>query len=377
MRNFITFIIALTLAYPAFGFDQFEEEAKFIYQRLTGKFLKQGGSTYNEMVALLKKGQKLQAAELATQEPSFIAATVRYWGAMMLSNDSDPLLLLNDGLAMVMGSVRDNQDARELLIGDYAYGRDPRLGAGRPRTDNNDIYLSLETQSKDISSLLYRYEPQWNIANALEASGILTTRWWASVNYSAGTNRRAIPAIFASFLCKSTPEAWKKHNLPTYRIRQDISRFPPGGAAVFQTECRTCHSIMDGLSGAFAKINFENDVIRWSSKVYPKYFHGEETYPEGYVTTDNSWINFLTESNNEVYGWPGQMTGSGILELGEMVANSKLYSECLVKRTFQTICRKEYNLNDAVIKTMAGSFRANGYKLKDLFTQVVSNENCK
>ncbi|MEK6580281.1 MAG: hypothetical protein AABZ55_13735 [Bdellovibrionota bacterium] len=176
-------------------------------------------------------------------------------------------------------------------------------------------------------------------------------------------------------MCESVDQ-WKRPNLPTSRIRQDIDRFPSGDAHQFQTFCRNCHGAMDGLAGAFSKITFENEKITWLSEVAPKYLIHSEFYPDGYVTVDESWINFLTGEGQSYYGWKSATQGLGIKNLGDMFAQSEQFARCMVKRTVKTVCKKDLDVQNKIIKELAAEFSSNGYKLRDLFIAVAIGNVC-
>lgn len=359
-----------------FAFDDAENQARFIFQRLNGKILKSGTPIYNQMVDLVRKGQTKDAALLATKEAGFVGSSVRHWAAQMLTKDADPSILLSDSLALLMGSVRDNLDARLILTGNYIYAADPRLNFGRPTPYSSELYTRLETQYRELDRVLYGMSPQWDLAAAREVAGIFTTRYWAQMNYNAGTNRHAVTNAFESFLCLPQ-DKWKRPNLPTTRIRQDIDRFPLGDARTFQTECRTCHSSMDGFAGAFAKIDFRANRVEWDVAVTPKYFNHADQYPDGFVTKDSSFVNYLYDDPQNIFGWGPMMQGQGIAEFAKMMSDSRVFADCMVKRTIRTICRSEVALTNSWVQEVSAQMRTNGYKLKDLFVNVVTHPKCK
>jgi len=360
----------------AHAFDGVEQEARFIYQRLSGRTLRAGTPVYNQMVDLIRKNQRRDAALLATQASGFVGGVVRHWGAQLLTNESNPSLALNDSLAMLMGAVRDNLDARLLLTGNFIYGADPRLNYDLPTTEDNLTFMRLESQYRELDRVLYYYEPQWKFSSINEVAGMLTTRYWSSANYSAGTNRRAVVNTFQSFLCLPIA-TWKRPNLPTFRIRQDIDRFPQGDARVFQTECRTCHASMDAFAGAFAGFDFTNESISWTKEVNPKYLIHSDVYPDGYVTHDKSWLNLLHDDPQDMFGWGPMVKGYGISEFGKMLSESRVFGDCMVKRTIKTLCRTDLAVNAPLVQELSKSFRSEGYKLKDLFAKVVIQPECR
>ena len=376
-RNLIVYgLFCVSISAIADSQSNAQYDASFVFQRITGKPLNKKHPKYQQFLQLAQTGNLKEIARIASDEPSFVAATVRQWGSLYLSSGKVPNLALNDALATLIGSVRDNMDARLLLTGDYLYGADPRLGLGQPVVSSNTLYERIEEQKKDLKSLLFKHSPQWNVASIDIAAGLLTTRGWAEKNYSAGTNRRAVQDAFEVFLCK--PIAfWKTPFLPPFRIRQDIDRAPSGDASTFQKECRSCHAPMDALAGAFSRVDFKSGGFVTSREPVAKYFQHPEMYPEGYVTTDDTWINFLTEGKNAVFGWNSDTEGTGLLAFGEMVARSSAFSACLATRVFQQVCGETLDMHDPFIRVVADDFEKNGYLLKDLFIDIVTRKKCR
>ncbi len=375
---FVVTLMVATLANNQHSFAQLQPDpflvSKKIYQTLTGKFLQKNTPIADQLTNLIAAGDYLSAARLAAQDPSFTGGVVRSWAANLLTLNQDPLLGLNDSLALMIGSVRDNLNAKMLLAGNYTYGLSPKLSFGRPKTNTNDGYDFLDQDFREVKSSLYKYEPQWDVDVAQDSAGVLTTRYWASVNYSAGTNRRVIPNMVEIFLCKPK-ESWKRPNLPTSRIRQDIDRFPTGNAQVFQTECRTCHSIMDGMAGAFAKINYDNNSIIWSRDVMPKYTLHPEVYNDGFVTKDSSWVNYIVDQNGE-WGWKTVRSGMGIRELGQTLADTEAFPNCMVKTVAKAICKKDIVDRSNETMRLVKQWKESGLGLNDLFIQIAVSPTC-
>ena len=98
------------------------------------------------------------------------------------------------------------------------------------------------------------------------------------------------------------------------RIRQDVSRSPGGDSRLFLNNCIGCHNGMDPLAGAFAYYNFNEDTgsIEYTANiVQPKYFNNDVNFPFGYRTTDDSWLNYWREGQNQFFGWDPGLPGSG------------------------------------------------------------------
>ena len=72
--------------------------------------------------------------------------------------------------------------------------------------------------------------------------------------------------LFREFLC--VPIAgWADSTGPDNRIGQDVDRYPGGDHSKFLTNCRGCHSNMDGLRTAFAKVHFNNNFVKHANVV--------------------------------------------------------------------------------------------------------------
>lgn len=352
------------------------DQARSIYRRLSGRPLTSRDARYNQFVEWVRTGRKRDVAVAATEDPGFAGSIVRQWGSLLLTVQKNPNLQLNDTLATLIGSVRDNLDARTLLTANHIYGADPRLGLPRPNSSSTTVYEMLEQSGRDLKAVLRQMTPQWNSTLLPQTSGVLTTRWWGEQYYSAGTNRRAVVGALETFLCKPI-ENWKTPYLPTDRIRRDIDRAPSGDARIFQNECRSCHGAMDGLAGAFAHFNYDAGLL-FTTRVQEKYLQNPEIYPEGYVTNDDSWVNFLTTGQNASFGWRGELEGRGIQAFGQMLANSGAFSACMAKRALQAVCNSQRALQDPVVQQLATEFEnQDQYRLKDLFIRAALSTDCQ
>jgi len=159
------------------------------------------------------------------------------------------------------------------------------------------------------------------------------------------------------------------------RIRQDVSRSPGGDSRLFLNNCIGCHNGMDPLAGAFAYYNFNPDTgsIEYTpGTVQRKYFNNDVNFPYGYRTTDDSWMNYWREGQNQFLGWdpglPG--AGNGARSLGDELGNSEAFASCQVRKVFQAVCLREPE--DAAdrqqVQQMVASFKA-GYRMKQTFAE--------
>jgi len=253
-----------------------------------------------------------------------------------------------------------------------------------------------------------------------ETAGLLTSRAWMQAHAVAGTNRRLVEFTFKEFLC--TPiEKWSDTTGSDAFIGRDIDRFPAGSHTKFTNNCRSCHTRMDPLRGAFAYFTFGNNMIKHSfvvdriaadqredaqgnenkmatglqpgdpaltqlpslgsvAFVTKKMNHNQNVFPGGRVITDNSFENSALDPWGQAYfGWRGPTKGKGVKEFGAMVANSEQFSRCMARRVFASVCKREpQSFDDKVIKESAKEFADanNGYKLDYLFKKIVTTPNC-
>ncbi|MCB0393498.1 MAG: hypothetical protein KDD25_03000 [Bdellovibrionales bacterium] len=377
-RSRILLIFSLLTTFNfATAYDQNEIEGLRVYRSLTGKNLTRFDQNFATVIELAKNQKFEDIADLATEDSGFYLNRVFNWATLIYNSDESPYVAVNDAIVTLVGSVKDNRDARELLTGDYLYVPDPRI---RPEASlrNNEGYIRLNQLHLDWHNYIKYRTPQWPIQGYEEAAGVLTTRGWAEKSYLA-TNRIAVKRSLQSFLCLSNDE-WKTANLPTERIRQDVDRAPAGDPVEFQTNCRSCHSPMDGLAGAFSQMKFESNTFLRFTRVIPEYLRNSNVYPEGHVTTNDAFINYLVSGKNHRIGWEGNpsepIVGRGVHEYGEMLVSSNAFAKCMVKRTVNSVCGLE-KLSENRLNQLASEFRAKNYALKDLFKSVSISQVCK
>ncbi|MNL63475.1 hypothetical protein D3C87_1876160 [compost metagenome] len=103
-------------------------------------------------------------------------------------------------------------------------------------------------------------------------------------------------------------------------------------------------------------------------------------FPAGFVTIDDSFVNNATRTqNSSLFQWRGPAsTGTGVKAFGTMVSNSRRFSQCLAKRVYKTVCRKELDVNkyQSRLADWADEFEAGGYKLKSLFESISTKPEC-
>lgn len=383
------------------------ETARMLLQRLTGTKSSFSDPRIAQMAALISQNKSLEAAAIATDDPNFYNVTVKLMALKMSTKEETSLLRLNDFAASFIGVTRDQRDARELLTGNFYYRGD--TGITVARSADRDLFLSnnhyedLDTNKINLVTGLVRVDQQ-SIINDLnqkvmnpDPAGVLTSRAFIGAHANSGTNRRLVEYTLREFLC--TPLSEAADNLASdSHIGRDVDRFPGGDHARYESSCKSCHTIMDGFRGAFAKVDFKGlgivmagvnqasptargplvaDVDR--NGVMQKYSKNSDVFPDGFVTRDNSFVNnAIRPRNADLFGWRGAQSGAGIKEFGALVANSRRFSQCMAKRAFESVCNKslDASTNKALLESWGNQFESMNYDLKKLFQFVAVQGQC-
>lgn len=383
------------------------EQATRLFDRLASSPLPLTDARRAQMESLIAQGNLLGAAQIATADDRFYNLTVKTWATPMSNREEDWQVAqrssythyLTDFAAMVIGTVRDDRNAQELLNGDFTYYVTETITNVDPykpvSPDNSPHFNGLETNGVNLRQKLVRVTPQR--PDFSDSAGVITSQAWGYAHFRDGTNRRPLHYALREFLCTDI-EALRDANYPTTRIRRDVDRAPGGDATIFATTCKTCHGGMDGLAGAFAYYDYRSfptpqpsasplptgyfpgmQLGRNPNAVFPnetaplyKMNKNSNIFPAGYVTTNDSWVNYFAASQtstNIAMGWPaGMTTGNGVRSLGTMLANTRGFPVCMAKRVFRKLCAREaLPVEASTINTLADQFVAGGYKLKSLF----------
>jgi len=188
------------------------------------------------------------------------------------------------------------------------------------------------------------------------------------------------------------------------RVRQDVSRSPGGDSRIFMFNCIGCHAGMDGLTGAFSKYTFNTstnslDYNRTDAAaladeslngyvtggIARKYAINTDNFKSGYITTDESWINYWRNGPNKLLGWSstpinadfhGNEQGSGAKSMGAELANSTAFASCQVKKAFKAVCFRnsdDYKLDRDEVDIITADFMgASNYNMKTVFAKVAA-----
>ncbi|MGH8219919.1 MAG: hypothetical protein ACREUT_15360 [Steroidobacteraceae bacterium] len=359
------------------------EQAQRMYNRIAG--VPPSASELQQMTQLIAKGDQadyIAAADIALQSPSFYNTVLKNWAMPWTNRDQTVFAPLNDYVATVIGMVRDDVPFNTALSADILYvSNAPGLPA--PSSANNDHYAQAEANGVDLSSTLVKTTQSgaYGIA-ATATAGLMTTRGSASSFFINGTNRAMFRFTLMSQLCLDLPQV-QDITRPPDRIRQDVSRSPGGDSRVFLNTCIGCHSGMDPMAGAFAYYDFVGTAVGDGTntgslaytpgQVQPKYHINATNFPQGYSTTDDSWINYWRHGPNQALGWSSALPGSGngAKSLGEELESSTAFAACQVQKVFQTVC---YRTPDSAtdlqtVAQMQGDFVSGGYKIKQMFAE--------
>ncbi len=385
-------------------------KASLMYKRLVGVSTPVTNPIISQMSVLINSGDLIGAAALATQEPDFYNITVRDFAARMSTRDETVNSEFSDFIAMFIGTTRDNRDARELLTGNYSYIADTSKASVPSNTKldmlmSNNHYKGLQDGFYNYTDVLIRTSPQKQInsdgavttIDTADAAGAITSRAFMAAHAVAGTNRRLVEYSFREFLCIPI-DNWSDSEGPDSFVGRDIDRFPAGDHSKYTTTCRACHSVMDSLRGAFGQFTFENGFVK-NANILPngnpsdenpfmteqnpkgivkKMNHNDSVYPSGYYMMSNSFINYANKGANANYfGWPSVQSGYGVNGFATMLSNSKAFPTCMAKRVYRSVCKRDPVIYDQeMLDVAATNFKVNGYKLKGLFEEIATKEEC-
>jgi hypothetical protein len=352
------------------------EQAKRIHDRLAGT--PPSSATLDAMAAKIAGGDAVGAAMDATANPAFYNTTVREFATPWTNRDGSVYADLNDSTATVIGMVRDNVPFDQVLHGDIVYVGSPAATNVAYSQANNDHYLALQQNRVDLSNtanLVQQTQSSLPGApfSAAETAGIMTTRGFAQAFLVAGTNRAAVRFTTLNFMCMDMEDFRDVTAWPD-RIRQDVSRSPGGDSNLFLNDCLGCHAGLDGLAGGFAFYHFDDttqQLVYTANSVQPKFLKDANTFPFGYQTSGDTWINYWRTGPNTFVGWRGPGSGSGAKSLGNELAQTRQFSECAVRNAFEKVCYRKPNgpADLQAVQTIANSFEASNRNMKRVFAE--------
>ena len=358
-----------------------KEQANRLHQRLTG--VPATKEVRDQMETLISNGQQIEAALLAIEDENFYDNILKNWVKPWTNEEHSVKVPLTDYVATVIGVIRDETDFREILSGDIVYtAQNSGLNLPAYSIDSNDHYEQLEqaidndgTSLKTALSAQSQSQLSGGVLPANATAGILTSRAAAEAFLVAGTNRAQFAYTFRDHMCREM-ETMGDASGPTDRIRKDVERNPAGDSTLFNTYCVKCHSQMDGNVGAWAYYDWDeeaNQIIYSQGTVRPKYSINANAFPEGYTTTDDSWVNYMRLGTNMTMGFDSQLPGSGngAKSWGQEIANSDEFARCQVQKAFKATClsNPESGMDKVAVERIAEVFKSSGYNMKRVFAE--------
>jgi hypothetical protein len=353
------------------------DQATRIYNRIAG--VPPTAAQLTQMTAT----DAVSAALIATQDPAFYNNTIRNMAAPWTNRDQSVFVPLNDYTATVIGMVKEDVPFNTLLSGDMVYVGDGTSGEAAYSPSNNAMYDALDANNVDLSQhLVSKTQSSLTGIPAAATAGVMTTRAAASAFFINGTNRAMFRFTMLNHLCNDL-QLVMDTTRPPDRIRQDVTRSPGGVSTLFLNNCIGCHSGMDPMAQAFAYYNFTatdptttdttGTIVYTAGQVQPKYHINNTNFPQGFNTLDDAWENRWRTGPNFILGWSATLPGSGngAKSLGMELENSATFASCQVTRVFKDVCLRAPNSTADFdqVNSMIGSFKSNGYKLRQVFAE--------
>jgi hypothetical protein len=417
MTQIRTFAVLAVQAFAIVAFSQmahaqvadvYQEQGKKLLERMSSTKVSADDPLLQQVAAKLRAGDPIGAAALAQTHPNFLNTTVKLMALKMSTREETIRIPLNDFAASFMGVTRDQLDARLLLTGNFFYMADPtKLPAGvTVRSDmakdilsSDNHYTDLDVPGIDAGAVLMKVDGQkvldgsGAVVDNPDPAGVLTSRAFMGAHAVAGTNRRPVQYTFQEFMCVPIQD-WSDISASDQRIGRDVDRYPGGDPVKFSTTCKGCHTQMDSFRGAFAYWDVTGSGVLANSmagtkvpgglfdknKVSTKMNKNNTVFPGGFVMVNNSWVNnSLNAGNAALFGWRGGVAGgNGVNSFATIVSNSQRFSQCMVKRVYDAVCRTSLDpaQNMSFLQQYAQQFEQSGYNLKKLFQNVAVSSQC-
>ncbi len=387
MKTWILFKLLFLSLLPLTVLAGPREQAKFLNDRIVGTNI--SAQEFESLVSMISQGNARQAALSITERSDFYNVKLKTFFAPRTNEDRSNTVPLNDYTATLIGIVRDNVPYTSALYEDIIYvGANGLNGVPAYSHTNNNHYEELEKRRIDLSSATsFVRTTQSGLAGTQlpvnATAGIITTRAAAKAFFVAGTNRAMTRFLSLNYLCRDF-EALHDISLPQDRVRKDVTRVDP-----YLKDCVGCHSGQDGLGGAWAYYNFdeeENRLVYTAGNVQEKMNINAGVAPQGYQTVDDSWVNYWRIGQNSALGWRtpanagisinsdfGYSFGSGAKSLGREIASTRAFSACAVKQVFENVCLKNESqltsADKAKIEEISTAFEQSNYNYKTIWVE--------
>lgn len=337
-----------------------------LHNRIAG--VPPSNAVLNEMASLITQGDVENAAFVAMKNPHFYNVTLKNWIKPWSNRDQNPRVAFNDYVATIIGVIKEDLPFDKILYDDILF----TINNVTPPYSNKDNqhYANAENQFVDImNNLVMRRQSEVTGLNPEAVAGVTTTRNSAENYFQAGTNRRVNRFIFMNYLCKDYEDL---HDLtvPDFRVARDVERNPGGDSRTYKNRCVGCHAGQDGLRGAYAYYTFGDGQLQYTPGQVQGKMNQNNYFSQGFVTTNDQWINLWATGQNAVLGWRGNTSGNGAQSLGKMFAGSKAFSSCMAHKVFKLVCMKKAKSAEDIekVSALATNFESD-YNMKRLIAQ--------
>ena len=384
LRNKLTFSLVFSLISVMLIVSTVQagprEQAKRMHDRLVG--IPPTSAVLDSMATKIQNGDAIGAAYDAMENPVFYNTTLKDFSTPWTNREQSIYSDLNDFSATVIGMIRDDVPFNQVLSGDIVYIGSAAASdnVAYSQTDNQH-YEELQNRNVDLSDSNNFFQTTQSslpgsVLPASATAGVMTTRGFAQAFLVAGTNRAAVRFASLNFLCKDMEDLRDITARPDF-IRQDVTRSPGGDSNIFLTDCLTCHAGLDGLAGAFAFYDFDEEdqqIAYTAGAVQPKYLRDAGVFRFGHETTYDGWINYWRTGPNAYIGWQGTGSGVGAKSLGVELASTRQFAECQVKKTFEKVCYRPPNgaVDHQRVEDIATVFQNNNYSMKRVFAETAA-----
>ncbi len=388
-KLFTGFLLLLTLSSSAIAGPR--EQAKRMHDRITG--VPPSESVLATMEAQIIAGNAEQAAFTAMDHRAFYDVTLKNMAMPWTNEAQTPFAPLNDYVSTFIGIVRDGIDFRQLLYADIIYTGASSLGLPAYSNANNAHFAALEDQNINLKDNLVQ-STQSSVTGlpADGTAGVITSRAASKAFFIDGTNRAMFRFTILNHMCIDL-EQIKDNTRAHDRVRQDVSRSPGGDSRLYMNACVGCHAGMDPLMGGLAYYDYvytdedgTNGSLSYNaagaidpftnSRVKKKIRHNQSIFKFGFITEDDSWINYWRVGPNKNMGWDPALPGfgDGASSMGQELAHTEMFADCQVKKVFTNVCLREpVDSSDRnQITSMVASFKASNYKLKQVFAETAA-----
>lgn len=356
------------------------EQAKRMHDRLVG--VPPSSAVLDSMSSKIQNGDTIGAAYEAMENPAFYNTTLKDFSTPWTNREQSIYPDLNDFSATVIGMIRDDVPFNQVLSADIVYIGS--AGASNNVTysqSDNEHYQELQDRNVDLSDTNNFFQTQQSalpgsVLPAAATAGVMTTRGFAEAFLVAGTNRAAVRFASLNFLCKDMEDLRDITARPDF-IRQDVTRSPGGDSNIFLTDCLTCHAGLDGLAGAFAYYDFDEEdqsIVYTDGDVQAKYLRDAGVFRYGHETQNDGWVNYWVNGPNAYLQWSGPGSGLGAKSLGVELASTRQFSECQVKKAFEKVCYRPPNgaVDHQLVENVADIFQNNNYSMKRVFAETAA-----